>query len=155
MRVGPPAPAVRCRRQTTASCCSQKRWSEHCSKRRDLIPSGMIWRGERKRTADDVSKYQRINGETDGLFAAITVPEPSSLILFGAKISARVFRCGGEWPWHQVCRGGQFPNHAPIGTRTAMMASGKATSTIRVGRRAPGVDGATNLALVARPPVLM
>jgi putative transposase len=26
MRVGPSAPAVRCRRQTTASCCRQKRW---------------------------------------------------------------------------------------------------------------------------------
>jgi len=31
---------------------------ERCSKRRDLIPSGMIRRGERKRTADDVSKCQ-------------------------------------------------------------------------------------------------
>ena len=32
---------------------------ERCSKRRDKIPSGMIRRGERKRTADEVSKCHR------------------------------------------------------------------------------------------------
>ena len=32
---------------------------ERCSKRRDEIPSGVIWRGERKRTADEVSKCHR------------------------------------------------------------------------------------------------
>ena len=31
---------------------------ERCSKRRDLIPSGVVRRGERERTADDVSKCQ-------------------------------------------------------------------------------------------------
>src|ERR1700722_7514693 len=32
---------------------------ERCSKRRDLIPLGMIRRGERKQTVDDVSKFHR------------------------------------------------------------------------------------------------
>ena len=32
---------------------------ERCSKRWDKIPSGVIRRGERKRTADEVSKCQR------------------------------------------------------------------------------------------------
>src|SRR5271163_105452 len=30
---------------------------ERCSKRRDSIPSGMVWRGEREQTVDDVSKF--------------------------------------------------------------------------------------------------
>jgi hypothetical protein len=32
---------------------------ERCSKRRDQIPSGMVWRGEREQTVDEVSKFHR------------------------------------------------------------------------------------------------
>ena len=53
MRVGPSRPAVRCRPQTAASCSRQERlWQES----RNEISAGMIRRGERKRTVDEVSK---------------------------------------------------------------------------------------------------
>ena len=32
---------------------------ERCGKRRDQIPSGMVWRGEREQTVDEVSKFHR------------------------------------------------------------------------------------------------
>jgi hypothetical protein len=51
---------------------SQVQASNHCklrsskamvvsvaAKRRDQIPSGMVWRGEREQTVDDVSKFHR------------------------------------------------------------------------------------------------
>jgi len=56
MKEGPSRSAVRCRSQATASCCRQERWWWALRKRRDLIPAGKVERGERKRTADDVSK---------------------------------------------------------------------------------------------------
>ena len=56
MKEGPSTPAVRCRSQATASCCRQERWWRALRKRRDLIPAGKVERGERKRTADEVSK---------------------------------------------------------------------------------------------------
>src|SRR6516162_4345953 len=56
MKEGPSRSAVRCRSQATASCCRQERWWRALRKRRDLIPAGKVERGERKRTADEVSK---------------------------------------------------------------------------------------------------
>jgi hypothetical protein len=59
MRVGPSEPAVRSRLQTTASCDGQEPWWLALRKRRDMIPSGVAQRDERKQTADDVSKAYR------------------------------------------------------------------------------------------------
>src|SRR6202022_2202371 len=56
MKEGASRPAVRCRSQATASCCRQERWWRALRKRRDVIPAGKVERGERKRTADEVSK---------------------------------------------------------------------------------------------------
>jgi len=56
MKEDPSRSAIRCWSQATASCCCQKRWWWALRKRRDEIPSGKVERGERKQTADDVSK---------------------------------------------------------------------------------------------------
>jgi len=56
MKEGPSRPEVRFWSQATASCCRQKRWWWTLRKRRDKIPTDTIERGERKRTAVEVSK---------------------------------------------------------------------------------------------------
>jgi len=48
MKEGPSRSAIRCWSQATASCCRQKRWWWTLRKRRDMIPAGMVERGERK-----------------------------------------------------------------------------------------------------------
>jgi len=56
MKEGPSSSAIRCWSQATASCCGQKpRWWT-LRKSRNKISTGMIERGERKRTAAEVSK---------------------------------------------------------------------------------------------------
>jgi len=56
MKEGPSSSAIRCWSQATASCCGQKPWWWALRKRRNEIPAGKVERGERKRTAAEVSK---------------------------------------------------------------------------------------------------
>jgi len=56
MKEGPSRSAIRCWSQATASCCRQKWWWWTLRKSRDKIPAGKVERGERKRTAAEVSK---------------------------------------------------------------------------------------------------
>jgi len=56
MKEGPSGSVIRSRSQATASCCGQKPWWWALRKRRDKILAGMVERGERKRTAAEVSK---------------------------------------------------------------------------------------------------
>src|ERR1700750_1534518 len=56
MKVGPSAPAIRSWCQTTVGCCRKERGWGASRKRRDMIPSGVVQRDERKRTADERSK---------------------------------------------------------------------------------------------------
>ena len=59
MRAGPSRPAVRRGLKPLQAAIVKSDGGERCSKRWDKIPSGVIRRGERKRTADEVSKCQR------------------------------------------------------------------------------------------------
>jgi hypothetical protein len=59
MRAGPSRPAVRRGLKPLQAAIVKSDGGERCSKRRDKIPSGVIRRGERKRTADEVSKCHR------------------------------------------------------------------------------------------------
>jgi len=56
MKEDPSSSAIRCWSQATASCCGQKPWWWALRKRRDMIPSGGVERGERKRSIGEVSK---------------------------------------------------------------------------------------------------
>ena len=56
MRVGPSEPAIRRRLQTTASCWTLRALVVSVAGKGGVNPVSEIWRDERKRTADDVSK---------------------------------------------------------------------------------------------------
>jgi len=56
MKEGPSRSAIRCWSQAAASCCRQKRWWWTLRKSRNKISAGTVERGERKQTADEVSK---------------------------------------------------------------------------------------------------
>ena len=59
MRAGPSRSAVRRGLKPLQAAIVKSDGGERCSKRRDNIPSGRVRRGERKQTADDVSKFHR------------------------------------------------------------------------------------------------